>query len=70
MHDLFERIYDFIDDIINFCTTYYEQDKWKSLLENRLPSIAKKMNIKYEKRAKSPFFYNKTNITATFSSFL
>jgi len=27
---------------------YYEQDKWKSLLENRLPSIAKKMNIKLE----------------------
>jgi len=27
---------------------YYEQDKWKSLLENRLPSIAKKMNIKFE----------------------
>ena len=27
---------------------YYEQDKWKSLLENRLSSIAKKMNIKLE----------------------
>lgn len=27
---------------------YYEQDKWKMLLENRLPSIAKKMNIKLE----------------------
>ena len=27
---------------------YYEQDKWKNLLENRLPSIAKKMNIKLE----------------------
>lgn len=27
---------------------YYEQDKWKNLLENRLPSIAKKMNIKFE----------------------
>ncbi len=27
---------------------YYEQDKWKSLFENRLPSIAKKMNIKLE----------------------
>ena len=27
---------------------YYEQDKWKSLFENRLPSIAKKMNIKFE----------------------
>ena len=27
---------------------YYEQDKWKTLLENRLPSIAKKMNIKFE----------------------
>lgn len=27
---------------------YYEQDKWKNLFENRLPSIAKKMNIKLE----------------------
>ena len=27
---------------------YYEQEKWKTLLENRLPSIAKKMNIKLE----------------------
>lgn len=27
---------------------YYEQEKWKNLLENRLPSIAKKMNIKLE----------------------
>ena len=27
---------------------YYEQEKWKHLLENRLPSIAKKMNIKLE----------------------
>ena len=27
---------------------YYEQEKWKNLLENRLPSIAKKMNIKFE----------------------
>ena len=27
---------------------YYEQDKWKSLLENRIPSIAKKMRIKIE----------------------
>lgn len=27
---------------------YYDQDKWKNLLENRLPSIAKKMNIKLE----------------------
>lgn len=27
---------------------YFEQDKWKNLLENRLPSIAKKMNIKLE----------------------
>lgn len=27
---------------------YYDQDKWRSLLENRLPSIAKKMNIKLE----------------------
>lgn len=27
---------------------YYNQDKWKNLLENRLPSIAKKMNIKLE----------------------
>ena len=27
---------------------YYEQDKWKSLLENRLPSKEKKMNIKLE----------------------
>ena len=27
---------------------YYEQDKWKCLFENRLPSIAKKMNIKFE----------------------
>ncbi len=25
---------------------YYNQDKWKNLLENRLPSIAEKMNIK------------------------
>ena len=27
---------------------YYEQDKWKILFENRIPSIAKKMNIKFE----------------------
>lgn len=27
---------------------YYEQEKWKSLLEDRLPSIADKLNIKYE----------------------
>lgn len=27
---------------------YYEQEKWKNLLENRLSSIAKKMNIKLE----------------------
>jgi len=27
---------------------YYEQDKWKSLLENKLPSIAEKLNVKYE----------------------
>lgn len=27
---------------------YYDQEKWKNLLENRLPSIAKKMNIKSE----------------------
>lgn len=27
---------------------YYDQDKWRGLLENRLPSIAKKMNIKLE----------------------
>lgn len=27
---------------------YYEQEKWKNLLENRLPSIAKKMNTKLE----------------------
>lgn len=27
---------------------YYNQEKWKNLLENRLPSIAKKMNIKLE----------------------
>lgn len=27
---------------------YYDQDRWRSLLENRLPSIAKKMNIKLE----------------------
>lgn len=27
---------------------YYEQDKWKNLLENRLPSIAKKLNIRLE----------------------
>ena len=27
---------------------YYDQDKWRSLLENRLPSIARKMNIKLE----------------------
>ena len=27
---------------------YYDQDKWRSLLENRLPSIAKKMNMKLE----------------------
>lgn len=27
---------------------YYNQDKWKDLLENRLPSISKKMNIKLE----------------------
>lgn len=26
---------------------YYDQDKWKKLLENRLPSIAEKMNIKF-----------------------
>lgn len=27
---------------------YYEQDKWKSLLENRLPSIAHKLNVKFQ----------------------
>jgi len=27
---------------------YYEQDKWKSLLENRLPSIAQKLNVKFQ----------------------
>lgn len=27
---------------------YYDQDKWKNLLENRLPSMAKKMNINLE----------------------
>lgn len=27
---------------------YYEQDKWKSLLENRLPSIAHKLNVKLQ----------------------
>ena len=27
---------------------YYEQDKWKNLLEDKLPSIAEKINIKYE----------------------
>lgn len=27
---------------------YYEQEKWQCLLENRLPSIAKKLNIKLE----------------------
>ncbi len=26
----------------------YEQDKWKKLLEDRLPSIAEKLNVKYE----------------------
>jgi len=26
----------------------YEQEKWKSLLEDRLPSIAEKLNVKYE----------------------
>lgn len=26
---------------------YYDQEKWKKLLENRLPSIAEKMNIKF-----------------------
>lgn len=27
---------------------YYEQEKWKELLENRLPSIAEKLNVKYK----------------------
>lgn len=27
---------------------YYVQDKWKSLLENRLPSIAQKLNVKFQ----------------------
>ena len=27
---------------------YYEQEKWKNLLEDRLPSIAEKLNVKYE----------------------
>ena len=27
---------------------YYEQEKWKSLLENRLPSIAEKLNVKFQ----------------------
>ena len=27
---------------------YYEQEKWKSLLENRLPSIAQKLNVKFQ----------------------
>ncbi len=27
---------------------YFEQDKWKNLLESKLPSIAEKLNIKYE----------------------
>ena len=27
---------------------YYEQEKWKNLFENRLPSMAEKLNIKYE----------------------
>ena len=27
---------------------YFEQEKWKNLLENKLPSIAEKLNIKYE----------------------
>ncbi|MDO5555716.1 MAG: hypothetical protein Q4G09_03430 [Clostridia bacterium] len=27
---------------------YYKQEKWKGLLENKLPSIAEKLNIKYE----------------------
>lgn len=27
---------------------YYEQGKWKSLLENRLPSIAQKLNVKFQ----------------------
>lgn len=26
---------------------YYEQEKWRNLLENKLPSIAEKLNIKY-----------------------
>lgn len=26
---------------------YYDQEKWKKLLENRLPSIAEKLNIKF-----------------------
>ncbi len=27
---------------------YFKQDKWKNLLENKLPSIAEKLHIKYE----------------------
>lgn len=27
---------------------YYEEEKWKSLLENRLPSIAQKLNVKFQ----------------------
>lgn len=27
---------------------YFEQDKWKTLLESKLPSFAEKLNIKYE----------------------
>lgn len=27
---------------------YFEQDKWKNLLESKLPSIAEKLNMKYE----------------------
>lgn len=27
---------------------YYEQEKWKNLLEDRLPSISEKLNVKYE----------------------
>lgn len=27
---------------------FYEQEKWKTILENRLPSIAEKLNVKYE----------------------
>lgn len=27
---------------------YYEQEKWKSLLENRLPSISQKLNVKFQ----------------------